>query len=311
MTPDGKDDARSERLGVLVMAYGTPKDLAGVEAFYTGIRHGRPPPPDRLEELTERYRAIGGRSPLLEITTAQAEGISAETGLPTYVGQKHAEPFIANAVRAMANDGIERAAGLVLAPHYSTMSVGDYERRARAAAEDMGWRGKLEMVKSWHLEPGFISLMAERVQAALKTIPGEARDDAVVVFTAHSLPEKILQRKDPYPDQLEETGAAVAAQVELKHWRVGWQSAGRTDVPWLGPDILELIPQLAEAGAKAVVVCPCGFVADHLEVLYDLDIEAANLARELGIEFARTASPNDDPAFVRVLAGVVEKTLGL
>jgi ferrochelatase len=191
------------------------------------------------------------------------------------------------------------------------MSVGDYERRARAAAEESGWRGKLEMVKSWHLEPGFVSLMAERVKAALGTIPSEARDDAVVVFTAHSLPEKILQKKDPYPDQLAETGAAVAAQVGLKDWKVGWQSAGRTDVPWLGPDILELMPRLAGDGTRAVVVCPCGFVADHLEVLYDLDIEAAGLARELGIEFARTASPNDDPAFVQMLTGVVHKTLGL
>lgn len=303
------DPGMTEKTAVLVMAYGTPKDLDDVEAYYTDIRHGRPPPPELLEELTQRYRAIGGRSPLLEITTVQARKIGESAGLPSYVGQKHAEPSIPDAVAAMADDAIERAAGLVLAPHYSTMSVGDYERRARTAAEEVGWKGKLEMVRSWHLEPGFIALLADRVTLALKSISEGARPEAVVVFTAHSLPERILQKNDPYPQQLAETAEAVADMAGLAHWQVGWQSAGRTEVPWLGPDILEVLPDLARAGAPAVVVCPCGFVSDHLEVLYDLDIEAAELAQELGIEFARTASPNDDPVFIDMLADVVRKTL--
>jgi protoporphyrin/coproporphyrin ferrochelatase len=299
-----------EKAAVLAMAYGTPASLDDVEAYYTHILHGRPPPPEAVKELTRRYEAIGGRSPLLEITTAQAEAIGKAAGVPAYVGQKHAAPFIDDAVEAMARDGIERAVGLVLAPHYSSMSVGDYERRARAAAAASGWDGKLEMVKSWHLEPDFISITADRVRRAMDGLSAGTRNDAVVVFTAHSLPERILQKNDPYSDQLAATGAAVAKTAGLKRWQVGWQSAGATDTPWLGPDILEVLPELAEEGAPAVVVCPCGFVADHLEVLYDLDIEAAGLARELGIEFARTASPNDDPAFTGMLAHVVRRAIG-
>ena len=301
----------TSRLGVLVMAYGTPAGLGDIAAYYTDIRHGRPPPQELLEALTARYRAIGGKSPLLEITKAQAAGIGKRAGVPSYVGQKHAAPFIADAVHAMEKDGIEQAAGLVLAPHYSTMSVGDYERRARSAAEDAGWTGKLEVVRSWHLEPAFVSLLAARVRDAIEGLSPETRDDAVVVFTAHSLPERILQKQDPYPTQLSETAAAVAGEAGLSNWLVGWQSAGRTDVPWLGPDILDVLSQLARAGAGAVVVCPCGFVADHLEVLYDLDIEAKAKAEELGIEFTRTASPNDDPLFLDMLAGVVRRALGL
>ena len=301
----------SARLGLLVMAYGTPAGLDDVADYYTDIRHGRPPPPELLEELTARYRAIGGKSPLLEITRAQAAGIGERAGVPAYVGQKHAAPFIAEGVRAMAEAGIERAAGLVLAPHYSTMSVGDYERRALSAADETGWRGKLEVVRSWHLEPRFIALHADRVRRALARLSPDVRRDAVVVFTAHSLPERILQKGDPYPTQLSETAAAVAEAADLPRWEVGWQSAGRTDVPWLGPDILEMLPRLAGAGASAVVVCPCGFVADHLEVLYDLDIEAKAKADELVIGFARTASPNDDPLFLDMLAGVVRRTLGI
>ena len=191
------------------------------------------------------------------------------------------------------------------------MSVGDYERRARAAAEESGWEGKLEMVRSWHLEPAFVALLADRVQTALKSLSDEERPRPVVVFTAHSLPAGIVQKGDPYPEQLRETSAAVAEAAGIGYWRIGWQSAGRTDVPWLGPDILDLLPRLADDGATAVVVCPCGFVADHLEVLYDLDIEAAAAAEDLGIGFTRTASPNDDPVFIEMLSGVVRRALGL
>ena len=300
----------TDRVGVLVMAYGTPRGLNDVEAYYTDIRHGRPPPPELLEELTARYRAIGGKSPLLEITRAQAEGIEQRLGGPrVYVGLKHAAPFIVDAVTDMAADGVERAAGLVLAPHYSSMSVGDYARRVTRAAEDTGWSGRFDIVKSWHLEPGYLDLLARRVKEAHGRLSPQAQERSSVIFTAHSLPAGILKSGDPYPTQLAETADAVAGRAGVERYRVGWQSAGRTKDPWLGPDLLEVIGDVAAGGDKGVVVCPCGFVSDHLEVLYDVDIEAAAEAAKAGIELVRTTSPNTDPEFLDVLADVVSRAL--
>jgi ferrochelatase len=295
---------------VLVMAYGTPRDLAEVEAYYIDIRRGRPPTPEQLEELTARYRAIGGRSPLLAITSAQANGIRDRLdGVPVYIGQKHAPPRIPEAVIQMKADAIDEVVGLVLAPHFSSMSVGDYEQRVRAAAEATGWTGSLHMIPSWHLEPGYLEFLTAAVHSAREQLPPETRSDSVVLFTAHSLPQKILESGDPYPDQLRETAAAVAARAGIRRWEIAWQSAGRTPDPWIGPDILEVLPRLKLEGAPAVVVCPCGFVADHLEVLYDVDIEARGLARELDLPLARTPSPNDDPAFLDALAAIVKRAL--
>lgn len=294
--------AGGESPGVLVMAYGTPKGLEDVEEYYTDIRHGRPPPPDLLSELTKRYRAIGG-SPLLAITRAQASGLEKRLGIKSYLGLKHASPFIADAIRQMSIDGVDRAVGLVLAPHYSKMSVGDYTRRALDTAAEVGWNGRLDVIRSWHLEPGYIAFLTHAVRAALASVAG----GATVIFSAHSLPERILQAGDPYPDQLRATAAAVARAVAPARWTVGWQSSGRTGDRWLGPDILEIVEQEAATGAPAVVICPCGFVSDHLEVLYDVDIEAAQLAEKLDIGFARTAMPNDDPGFLDTLAAVVRR----
>ncbi|MGH2807699.1 MAG: ferrochelatase [Actinomycetota bacterium] len=302
----------NETTGVLLMAYGTPRNLDDVEAYYTDIRHGRPPSPEALSELTERYRAIGGRSPLLDITEAQARALEQNlNGIPVYIGQKHAAPFIRDAVKQMADDGVEHAVGLVLAPHYSSMSIGDYARRTAAAADEIGWTGKFEMIESWHLAPGYVDLLVDRVRAAQARLSGGAREWSTVVFTAHSLPESILKTGDPYPEQLAETASVVAQRGPIDRWRIGWQSAGRTDAAWLGPDILEVVEDLATHGERGVVVCPCGFVADHLEVLYDIDIEAKALADKLGIELVRTASPNDDPPFISVLADVVRRHTGL
>ena len=294
--------------GVLVMAYGTPRDLDDVERYYTDIRRGKTPSPELLEELSERYRAIGGRSPLLEITTAQVRGIEERLdGVRAFLGQKHSPPFIADAVEEMERAGVEEAVGLVLAPHFSALSVGDYERRARAAGEQLPWSGRLSMIDSWHLEPGYVSLLAERVQAEIASFSAELQDEVLVVFSAHSLPERILQENAPYADQLGETAEAVAAAASLTRWRTGWQSAGRTSDPWLGPDILEIIEKEAADGTRAILVCPCGFVADHLEVLYDLDIEATAAARDRGVELRRTRSPNADSDFLDVLASVVRR----
>jgi ferrochelatase len=300
-------EQRSDKRAVLVMAYGTPKGLGDVEAYYTDIRHGRAPSPELIEGLKARYRAIGGHSPLLEITEAQAQGLAERLGVPAYVGQKHASPSIGDAIEAMAKEGIELAVGIVLAPHYSTMSIGDYARRVKRAADEKGWPGRFEVIRNWHLEPGYISFLANEVMAAGKTLPQDA-GEPFVLFTAHSLPERILQDNDPYPDQLRETAAAVAGAAGIERWDTAWQSAGRTKDPWLGPDLVEVIEKLAADGVDSIVVCPCGFVADHLEVLYDIDIEAKAVADRVGVALARTRSPNVDPGFLDAVAGAVRRT---
>ena len=296
---------------VLAMAYGTPAGPAELEAYYTHIRRGRPPTPELLAGLRRRYEAIGGRSPLLELTRAQVAGIEralGETGrpdVPVALGMKHAAPFIEDAVADLAAGGVRRIVGLVLAPHYSRLSVGEYTERTRAAAAAAAGRPAVSVVPSWHLAPGYLDFLSTALDDTLRALPAQAHAGAHVLFTAHSLPTRILEEDDPYPTQLRETAAAVAARTGLEHWSVAWQSAGRTPEPWIGPDVLQALGEQAAAGASAVVVCPAGFVADHLEVLYDLDIEAAARARELGIAFARTASPNADPRLCGALAQVV------
>jgi ferrochelatase len=296
------------------MAYGTPETPADLEGYYTHIRHGRPPSPDLLAELRGRYEAIGSRSPLLEITETQAAGLRGAlhaTGhgeVEVVLGMKHAPPFIEDTTRDLVLAGVEHVVGLALAPHYSSMSVGGYAQRVAAALGDGPGAPSFAMVRSWATAPGYVAWLTEAVHAALARL-GPAAFDAEVVFTAHSLPELILAAGDPYPDELRATAEAVARAGGLARWSIAWQSAGRTADPWIGPDILEVLPEIAAAGASGVVVCPAGFVADHLEVLYDLDIEAAEAARELGLPFARTVSPNADPRLAATLADVVAPLL--
>ena len=298
---------------VLVMAYGTPASPDDLEAYYTHIRRGRRPPPELLAELRERYETIGGRSPLLEITRAQASGLrhalraAGHGDVQVAVGMKHSPPFLEDAARQLAVAGAEHVVGLVLAPHYSRMSVQEYGDRVQAALPDQGGR-RFTLVRSWATEPGYVGYLETAVRDALARL-GSAAPGAEVVFTAHSLPERILGAGDPYPDELHATAEAVARAAGLERWSIAWQSAGRTPEPWIGPDVLDVLPRLVEAGATGVVVCPAGFVADHLEVLYDLDVEAVAAARALGLPFARTASPNAAPAFVATLANVVDAQL--
>lgn len=295
----------NERIGVLVMAYGTPASVDDIEPYYTHIRRGRPAPPELLEELIGRYAAIGGISPLAARTEAQRAAI--ETALEAIapgryqvvLGQKHATPFIEDAVEALAADGITTTVGLVLAPHYSGFSVGQYQGRAAEAGAAYGITH--HAIDSWHLDPAYVDFLTDAVTAADATLP----DDRKVLFTAHSLPERVLA-DDPYPEQLRQSAAAVGERLGLdpgSDWSIAWQSAGRTPEPWRGPDILDVLRELASTKATAgVLVCAQGFVADHLEVLYDLDIEAAGLAEELGLAFARTRSLNDDPTVMAALA---------
>lgn len=295
-------------LGVLVMAYGTPRNLDEVLPYYTHIRRGRAPSPEQLDDLTNRYKAIGGVSPLTEITDAQCKGIedalNADGGrkVKVYQGLKHTYPYIEEAVATMHSDGIEEAVCLVLAPHYSTMSVASYLHSAQAKAAELGGP-KLYSVNEWHLHPQFLNLLADRIEEALAKL--QKPNDAMVVFSAHSLPERILSIGDPYPTQLHESGDAVAKMLELPRHTFAWQSAGQTGEPWLGPDILEKLKSMQEEGFTQIVSCSQGFVADHLEVLYDIDIEAQEVAKSLGQTLVRTRQMNADPAFVKMLANVV------
>ena len=288
-------------VGVLVMAYGTPRDRDDIATYYTDIRRGRPPTPELLADLVRRYDALGGTFPLREITDRQVAAIADVLGADFTVtlGTKHSVPKVEDGVRSLAAAGVDRIVGLVLAPHYSRFSIGEYAERAAKAAAEVGLDA--DTVSSWHLQPAYLAFVEDSVRAALAAVPTGSH----VVFTAHSLPERILATGDPYPEQLRETAERAAGALGLTSWSVGWQSAGRTPEPWLGPDVLDVVRRCAADGAPGLVVCACGFVADHLEVAYDLDIEAAALAAELGLPFARTASVNDDPTVMRALAEIV------
>ena len=295
------------RAAILLMAYGSPATLADVGAYYTHIRGGRPPAPDQVEELQARYRAIGGTSPLLPITRAQADALAARTRLPVYVGMKHWHPFIFETVQQMRTDGIARAVAIALAPHYSRMSIGGYVKAVAEAADRAGGP-EMAYVESWHLHPRFLTALTDRVEEARARL----RDphSASVVFTAHSLPQRILEWGDPYVAQLEETAAAVARAAGISRWSTAFQSASVTGEPWLGPDILDALRQLHADGAEEVLVCPAGFVADHLEVLYDLDVEARRLADALEVRLIRTGSLNAAPQFIDALAEIAAAALG-
>ena len=313
-------------IGVLVMAYGTASGPDDVERYYTDIRGGRPPTPEHLQELRERYAAIGNRFPLLEITRQQAEGLERELnledpgGFRAYLGMKHSPPFIAEAVGRMRADGVERAIGVVMAPHWSGMSVDSYIERVRTETGE--GPPSFTFVRSYHDHPGFVSFLSARVADALGGLTSSERDVATVIFSAHSLPVRELadgslrclrcrmcEDSCRYRDGLAETADLVAAELGLARHTIAWQSAGRTDDPWWGPPIEGVIADLASEGCPAVVVCSAGFVADHLEILYDLDVEAKAIADQAGMRLVRTEMPNADPAFARVLADVVRKQL--
>ena len=287
--------------GCLVMAYGTPAGPGDVEAYYTHIRRGRPPEPEQLRELAGRYEAIGGVSPLRRITDAQVAAIAGALGKGWQVtaGFKHAAPFVEDGVGELASLGVARIVGVVLAPHFSRGSVGEYGARMEEAAAAHGLAATL--VTSWHDLPAWLDFQAAAVGQGLAALP----DRTKVLFTAHSLPERVLV-DDPYPDQLRDSATAIAARAGLARWAgwsIAWQSAGRTADAWRGPDVLEVIDDLAGTGrADGVLVCPQGFAADHLEVLYDLDVEAARRAGDRGLAFARTRSLNADVPVLTALA---------
>jgi ferrochelatase len=319
-------------IGLLVMAYGTANGPSDIERYYTDIRGGRPPSPEHLEELVGRYAAIGNRFPLLDITRAQAEGLAEALGAQgerefrAYLGMKHSPPFIAEGVARMLDDGIRRAIGIVMAPHWSGMSVQTYVDRVRAALEEeppgRAAAPSFSFVESYHDHPAFVDFLASRVRDGLATLSESERSDAAVIFSAHSLPTRTLddgsmrckycnacEASCRYRDGLAETAELVSSKLGLARHEIAWQSAGRTDDLWWGPPVEDVIRAHAASGRSAVIVCSAGFVADHLEILYDLDIEARKVADEAGIPFVRTQMPNADSAYLQVLARVVRDHL--
>jgi ferrochelatase len=288
---------------VILMAYGSPERLADVPAYYADIRGGRPIRQELLDDLTARYRRLGieDANPLnaiTEETRAALERELEEDGVAVFTGMKHWRPRIADAVEAAVAAGARTLVGLVLAPHYSRLSIAGY----RTLLEDaLDGRAELRFVESWHDEPGFIEVLAQRISGA----------DAHVVFTAHSLPERILAEGDPYKEQLLETARLVAGRAGVADWSFSFQSESPTGEPWLGPDILDHLDALHSRGVRKVLVCPVGFVSDHLEIRWDIDTEAHDKARELGLELARIEMPNADADFVDVLAGIVRRTLAV
>ncbi|UOE95514.1 ferrochelatase [Alkalihalobacillus sp. LMS39] len=299
-------------VGLLVMAYGTPRSLEEIEPYYTHIRRGRKPSPEALQDLTERYEAIGGISPLAKITEEQANKLAEELNnrhsdfnFKVYLGLKHIDPFIEDAVHQMKEDGIEEAISIVLAPHYSTFSVKSYNGRAVEESEKINGP-RIYTIDSWYDEPKFIDYWTTQVNKTMEQVADVEK--TCVVFSAHSLPERIISMGDPYPDQLQETADLIAEKANITHYTIGWQSAGNTPDPWIGPDVQDLTRDLYnEKGYTAFVYCPVGFVADHLEVLYDNDYECKVVTDELGINYFRPEMPNAKPEFIDCLATVVDK----
>lgn len=300
-----------KKIGLLVMAYGTPYEEKDIEPYYTHIRRGRPPAPEQLEDLRQRYQAIGGISPLAKITGDQAHVLcdrlnegQDEVEYQVYIGLKHITPFIEEAVQQMHEDGITEAVSIVLAPHFSTFSVKSYNGRAQEEAEKYGIY--LRSVESWYQEPKFIQYWVEQVTETYAKLSAEERQQTCLIVSAHSLPEKILQHGDPYPEQLQETADLIARGAKIEHYEVGWQSEGQTPEPWLGPDVQDLTKALHEKhDYNRFVYIPVGFVSDHLEVLYDNDYECKVVCDEVGAIYERPEMPNTNVLFIDAMVDAI------
>ena len=305
--------SNATRTAVVVMAYGTPRTKEEILPYYTDIRRGRPPTDEALQDLINRYDAIGGLSPLKKLTEDQAAALQRELDViqpghfQVFLGLKHATPFVEEAVADVAAQGFKKIVGIVLAPHFSSYSIGQYMGRVRDAAAPHGI--EVTGVESWARNNEFVEFLADDMKKKLASMPERTK----VLFTAHSLPQRIIDGGDPYPNELRATAELVAERAGLtrwSQWSIAWQSAGRTPEPWIGPDILEVIDSISttrdsDEPIDGVLVSACGFVADHLEVLYDLDIEAAHRAQSHGLAFARTACVNDNASVMASLARMV------
>ena len=298
------------QIGVLVMAYGAPESLEEIPGYLADIRGGRVTPRHVVEAITENYRAIGGRSPLLEVSRRQVDALAAVLGdeYRCYLGMRHWSPWIEEVVGEMVEDGVARAVGIVLAPQFSSLSIAKYQQRVADGLDLSRGTIQFEHVGSYHDAPGLIDAFAARVEDGLARWPDDERERVHVVFSAHSLPERVLADGDPYDAQCRETARFVAERAGVGEggWSWSYQSAGRTPEPWAGPDLGEHLEDLAGRGVRDVVVVPVGFVSDHVELLFDVDVRARAVAEQLGIRLERPSALNDDPVFVQTLAGIIE-----
>jgi ferrochelatase len=302
-----------KQTAILLLAYGGPDKLADVPAYLLDIRGGRETPQELVDEITHRYAEIGGRSPLLEITRSAAAQLQAQLGVPVYAGMRHWHPYITDVVAQMAADGVQHIIAICMAPHYSSLSIGAYRKKldeavAALAAEQ---RPSVTFVESWHTQPEFLAAVADNVQRTLQRFPADERDGVLIVFSAHSLPEFIVQRGEPYDRQLRETAALLAQRLGLPdgRWLFSYQSAAKTGVPWLGPQIEDLVAELAAKGERNLLIAPIGFIADHVEVLYDIDIGVQQIAAQAGVRVERPPMLNDSPALVQTLAALVKTSM--
>jgi len=299
--------------GIMLMAYGTPETPDQVEAYFTHIRGGRVPSPESVAHLQHRYELVGGRTPLTAITEQTCRALEQELNADApgryrvYAGMKHWHPYIGDVLKTMADDGVERIIAIALAPHYSRISIGGYRRALEEGALALGNPFAMTMVDDWHLQPEYLDLIADNIRAAREQFAPEERDTILTVFSAHSLPERIRTWQDPYESQLLASSAAVATRLGLSDWRFAWQSAGSTGEPWIGPDILDYLETLHAEGVTTVLQVPIGFVAEHLEILFDIDHEAKQKAQELGMHLERTAMPNATAPFIGNLAAIVAR----
>jgi protoporphyrin/coproporphyrin ferrochelatase len=293
-----------KRFGVLVMAHGTPESLDQMNEYLALVRGGRAPSAELIAEMRSNYAAIGGRSPLTEITLAQAAALRERLGgtIPVVVGMRNWRPFISDAVVEASLMGVERLVGIPMAPQFSTLSVGKYVDAALAALPE---GLEFECIDPFYEHPGLVDAFAERLR---ESSPADGEDE--VIFTAHSLPVRVSLAGDPYRDQVQATAAAVARRCGLDRYHLAFQSAGRTPEPWLGPDIGDLVRQLGAEGVRSVIVVPIGFVSDHTEILFDIDVQAAAAAREAGVRLRRTGSLNTSPRFIGALAELVIGRVG-
>jgi protoporphyrin/coproporphyrin ferrochelatase len=300
------------RLGVLLMTYGSPASLErhDIQAYLARVRGGREPDPDLVDEFTRRYRVIGG-SPLIDITRAQAAALEEALGWPAEVGMRFSEPSIATGLHALAGRGVQRVVAIVLSPQFSPLLMGGYARAIDAATSALGDDApEVSLAGAWHDEPAFVRALADRVADALAEMPADERDGVPVLMTAHSLPKRVADQEPGYLAQLRDTAVAVAAHAGLSdhRWQFSWQSAGHEPGDWMKPDFADLMPELAADGSRSVLVAPVQFLADHLEILYDVDVGAREQAEQNGLEFHRIRSLNADPDFVAALAAVSRRT---
>ena len=301
-------------IGILLMAYGAANSIEEVEPYLADIRSGRPPNPVLVEEVKNRYRLMGGKSPLLEITQQQAQALEQQLNqdsgrFKVYIGMRHWHPYIKDTIKRISDDQVRQIIALCMTPYYSKMSTGIYYKKLDEAVASVGFPFEIRRIESWNDGPLLIEAIADKIQKALNQFPEDVRARVTLLFTAHSLPEKILSENDPYPEELLETVGLVMKRIGANPWRFAYQSQGRTPEPWLGPDAAKVIDEISQQGRRHLLMAPIGFISDHMETLYDVDVMYRQQCEALGIHFERAESLNATPRFIEAMASVIQDHL--